>query len=169
MLSMTRPFLESAVANRLGSYRNIQLREATRVIGLAGNPSNGISGVYVSPTNEGQQRKEIVADLIVDATGRGSATPTWLKELGFERPAVEEIPARVTYATTAFRRSDRWPNCRALAIGGAPTRRGGFMLPVEQNRWLVSLAGYFEDQMPQDHSEFFVFARSLPVPGTCTP
>ena len=39
------------------------------------------------------------------------------------------------------------------------------MLPVEQNRWLVSLAGYFDDQMPQDHLEFFAFARSLPVPA----
>ena len=164
MLSMTRPLLESAVASRVRSCTNIQLREATRVIGLACSPS-GISGVYVSPTNEDQPREEVVADLIVDATGRGSGTPTWLDELGFERPAVEEIPACVTYATTAFRRSDRWPNWRALAIGGAPTRRGGFMLPVEQNRWLVSLAGYFQDQMPQDHTEFFVFARSLPVPA----
>lgn len=164
ILSMTRPLLESAVASRLRSYTNIQLCEATRVIGLTGNPCNGISGVYVSPTNEGKQREEIVADLIVDATGRGSATPAWLEEVGFERPAAEEIPARVTYATAAFRRSDGWPNWRALAIGGAPTRRGGFMLPVEQNRWLVSLAGYFDDQMPQDHPEFFAFARSLPVP-----
>ena len=164
MLSMTRPLLESAVASRLRLYTNIQLCEATRVMGLTGNPSNGISGMYVSPRNEGQQREEIVADLIVDATGRGSATPARLEELGFERPAAEEIPARVTYATAAFRRSDGWPNWRALAIGGAPTRRGGFMLPVEQNRWLVSLAGYFDDQMPQDHPEFFAFARSLPVP-----
>jgi 2-polyprenyl-6-methoxyphenol hydroxylase-like FAD-dependent oxidoreductase len=38
------------------------------------------------------------------------------------------------------------------------------MLPVEQDRWLVSLAGYFDEQMPKNHPEFLAFARSLPVP-----
>lgn len=164
MLSMTRPLLESAVAKRLCSCTNIQLREATRVVGLVGNPSNGISGVYVAPTNESKQREQIIADLIIDGTGRGSATPTWLEELGFERPTTEEIPARVTYATATFRRPEGWSNWRALVIGGAPARRGGSMLPVERDRWLVSLAGYFDEHMPKDHPEFFAFARSLPVP-----
>jgi len=164
MLSMTRPLLESAVAKRLCSCTNIQLREATRVVGLVGNPSSGISGVYVAPTNESKQREQIIADLIIDGTGRGSATPTWLEELGFERPTTEEIPARVTYATATFRRPEGWSNWRALVIGGAPARRGGSMLPIERDRWLVSLAGYFDEHMPKDHPEFFAFARSLPVP-----
>ena len=38
------------------------------------------------------------------------------------------------------------------------------MLPVERDRWLVSLAGYFDEHMPKDHLEFLEFARSLPVP-----
>jgi 2-polyprenyl-6-methoxyphenol hydroxylase-like FAD-dependent oxidoreductase len=37
------------------------------------------------------------------------------------------------------------------------------MLPIEGERWLVSLAGYFDERMPTDHEEFRAFARSLPT------
>ena len=40
----------------------------------------------MAPRNESKQREQIIADLIIDATGRGSATSAWLEKLGFERP-----------------------------------------------------------------------------------
>ena len=35
---------------------------------------------------DGKRTEEIAADLVTDATGRGSATPRWLSELGFAAP-----------------------------------------------------------------------------------
>src|SRR5262249_52951765 len=40
---------------------------------------------------------------------------------------------------------------------------GGAALPVDGNRWLVTLWGYFGDHPPTDEAGFLEFARSLPV------
>ena len=32
------------------------------------------------------------ADLVVDATGRGSRSPSWLEALGYPRPETEQVP-----------------------------------------------------------------------------
>jgi hypothetical protein len=33
----------------------------------------------------------LAADLVVDATGRGSRTPVFLEEFGYRRPPVDEL------------------------------------------------------------------------------
>jgi 2-polyprenyl-6-methoxyphenol hydroxylase-like FAD-dependent oxidoreductase len=108
--------------------------------------------------------EEVTADLVVDAMGRGSATPQWLAQLGLDPPEVELIRAPVRYATSAFARPNCWSAWRGLVVGGAPLRRGGAVLPIEGGRWLVSLTGYFNEPMPTNHREFLEFSRSLSVP-----
>jgi 2-polyprenyl-6-methoxyphenol hydroxylase-like FAD-dependent oxidoreductase len=38
------------------------------------------------------------------------------------------------------------------------------MFPVEGDRWLVTLAAFFDNSAPQDHDGFLAYARSLTVP-----
>ena len=38
------------------------------------------------------------------------------------------------------------------------------MFPIEGDRWLVTLPGFFDEPMPQDHNAFLAYARSLAVP-----
>jgi 2-polyprenyl-6-methoxyphenol hydroxylase-like FAD-dependent oxidoreductase len=162
MLSMSRPLLESAIAKHVRLLPNVRFSEGVRVVGLRTDHSRRVTGVRVAATAESVDA-EMPADLVVDASGRGSATSRWLEELGLEVPQTEHIPARISYATCAFSRSGDWPAWRGLVIAGAPARRGAVMLPIEGERWLVSLAGYFDERMPTDHEEFRAFARSLPT------
>jgi hypothetical protein len=54
--------------------------------------------------------KVIDADLVVDATGRGSRTPVWLEQLGYERPRGErkkiDLGLRDAALQAAPRRTD---------------------------------------------------------------
>src|SRR5206468_7680143 len=43
------------------------------------------------------------ADLVVDATGRGSRTPVWLEQFGYERPFEEKIKVGLAYTTRYFK------------------------------------------------------------------
>jgi hypothetical protein len=43
------------------------------------------------------------ADLVVDATGRGSRTPSWLRALGYAAPAAEQVRVGLGYATRTYR------------------------------------------------------------------
>jgi 2-polyprenyl-6-methoxyphenol hydroxylase-like FAD-dependent oxidoreductase len=164
MLSMSRLLLESVVAHRIRLMPNVELLERTRVVGFRSDNSQRVTGVRVASAEQAFDTTGRAAALVVDATGRGSASPRWLEELGFKAPKADHIPARITYATCTFSRSESWPPWRGLVIGGAPSRRGAVVLPIERDLWLVSLAGYFDEQMPSNHLEFLEFARSLATP-----
>jgi hypothetical protein len=101
----------------------------------------------------------------VDASGRGSVLPRWLGEIGCAAPNSELLPVPVGYASCTFKAPERRPPWRALLASGAPARRGGVMFPIEGNRFLLTLTGFFDEPMPQDHDAFLAYAASLPVPN----
>ena len=45
--------------------------------------------------------------------------------------------------------------------------RGGLMLPLEGNRWMVTIAGLHVDMPPGDAEGFLAFARALRTPTIC--
>src|SRR5919202_6183222 len=163
-LSMTRPLLESRIAERVSALTNVRVLEGARVTNLEFGKDGNVYGVHVDmPARQGPTRL-IEADLVVDATGRGSATPQWLSEGGLAPPPTELLKAPVVYATCTFRRTDYPPHWRTLIVTGAPAKRTSFILPVEGGRWLVMLASFFAEPSPRDHGAFLEAVRSLPVP-----
>jgi 2-polyprenyl-6-methoxyphenol hydroxylase-like FAD-dependent oxidoreductase len=163
LLAMTRPLLESRIASRAGALPNVTVRHGTCVKAWLTDAERRVTGVRVGGAGRGSEAN-LEADLVVDATGRGSATPERLGALGFDAPEAELLPARVAYSSCMFqRRPDLEPGWRALIVNGAPLKRNGIVFPVEGDRWLVTLAGFFDEPMPRDHAAFAAFARSLPV------
>jgi 2-polyprenyl-6-methoxyphenol hydroxylase-like FAD-dependent oxidoreductase len=160
-LSMTRPLLERGIAARVRGLPNVALRGGLRALGLAGDRGR-VTGLRVAV--EGGAVEEIAADLVVDASGRGSVLPRWLGEIGCEAPRSELLTVPVGYASRFFRAPERRPAWRALLASGAPARRGGVMFPVEGDRFLLTLTGFFDEPMPQNHDAFLAYAASLPVP-----
>jgi 2-polyprenyl-6-methoxyphenol hydroxylase-like FAD-dependent oxidoreductase len=162
-LAMSRPLLETTIANRARTLPNVVILDGTRVEGPRLSQQHVITGLQICHVS-GRNIHQMEADLVVDATGRGSAVPQWLKELQLEPPPVDRIAAPITYASCTFRRSDPLPEWRSLVITGAPARRTGFIFAIEGQRWLVSLGGFFDEPVPQSHQDFLAFARSLGVP-----
>jgi 2-polyprenyl-6-methoxyphenol hydroxylase-like FAD-dependent oxidoreductase len=163
-LSMTRPLLEAVIAARVAALPNVTAREGSRVAGLLDDGKGRVRGVRVGPAG-GARDAAIRADLVVDATGRGSAVPQRLAELGFDPPATESLPASVAYASCTFRQRAHGQGWRALIVNDAAAKRSGLLFPIEGGRWLVTLVGLFDQPMPEDHDAFLAFTRSLPVPG----
>jgi 2-polyprenyl-6-methoxyphenol hydroxylase-like FAD-dependent oxidoreductase len=167
-LSSTRDLLDSIVRSRLKQLPNVEVLQGCEVIGLVGG-ANGVEGARLRLRgNEKELVDEIFwADLVVATTGRHSAAPAWLKDLGFHEPAVDCIDAHVGYASRMFRRPDRPPiGWRAIFLQAAPPefKRAGILFPVENNRWLVTLQGGDRDFPPADAAGFLDFARSLRSP-----
>jgi 2-polyprenyl-6-methoxyphenol hydroxylase-like FAD-dependent oxidoreductase len=163
-LAMSRPLLEITIAKRVRALPNVTIQDGTRVEGLRHDQERRITGLHTRSVRPHRPADEIEAELVVDATGRGSATPRWLKELQFAAPRVDQIAAPVTYATSTFRRAPPRPDWCSLVITGAPARRAGFIFAIEGERWLVSLNAYFDEPVPDSHEEFLAYARSLPTP-----
>jgi hypothetical protein len=107
----------------------------------------------------------VAADLVVDATGRGSQSPIWLDRAGFPRPKEEAVRVGLGYTTRIYRRSgDHFNGDLAVICPSAPPkRRGGVALAMEGDRWMVTLFGMLGDHPPTDEDGFVAFAKTLPA------
>lgn len=166
MIAMTRPYLEAEVRRRVLALPQVRCLDAHDVLGLLTTPDHArITGVRIRARSDGAAEQTLHAELVVDATGRGSATPRWLEALGYPLPAEEAVTVHVGYATRTFRRDPAAPTpWKALyVIGDAPQRRIGALFPIEGDRWIAILAGQLRDYPPADLPGFLEFAGSLPV------
>lgn len=160
-LLVSRPLLEGYVRQRLLDLPNVKALPGVSVQGLL---SEGERVVGVKLDSDGLY--ELKADLVVDASGRGSQTPKWLEAMGFAKPQEEMVKVDLAYATRIYRRRAQDFNSNdAFIIGSnAPEPRTGVALSIEGNRWIVSLGGFLGDHPPTDEKGFLDFAKSLPVP-----
>lgn len=165
-LLLSRPLLESVVRGRVLALPNVVCRDGHAVNGLDYDMRRGsITGVRVS----GAAGDETVlhADLVVDASGRGSRSPAWLEALGYPRPPEDVIEVGVGYTSRLYRRRpDDLGGDRGIVVLPRPPHetRTGVMVAVEGDRWLVTLGGWLGDHAPTDPDGFLAFARSLPAP-----
>ena len=170
VLAFTRPMLDLHVRRHLSRNGRIKIVDNTEVLRLLpGSGVNRLAGVLVcSRSSEADRRvaKELHADLIVDATGRASRAPRWLTDLGYQPPEEIVVDARLGYASRFYRIPDDFNgDCHNVFVQAAPPKRkrGGFLMRVEGNRWLLTLIGGGGDYPPADEAGFLEFARSLPI------
>jgi len=98
----SRPLLEWVIRKRLQQFSNVRFLEQHRVIGLLSSSTNQVVGLRMKPLiKDGYQ--EFTASLVVDAGGRRSNAPEWLKDLGFEAPPETVINPHLGYATRRYK------------------------------------------------------------------
>lgn len=165
-ITISRPLLEATLRARVLALPNVEVLEGARVHGLLSTPDRRtVTGVRLQ--KQGEDGEALHADLTLDASGRGSRTPTWLEALGYERPAEDEISIGVGYTSRCYRRepSDPGVDFGAIITGTPPhERRVGTVLRIDGDRWHVTLSGFLSDHAPADEASFLDFARSLPAP-----
>ncbi|MBD5634797.1 MAG: hypothetical protein IAI49_09995 [Candidatus Eremiobacteraeota bacterium] len=157
---MSRSFLERIVRERVRRTANVRIRDATNVDSL----SVSERGKRVLGVRCGDETLE--ADLVVDASGRGSRSPRWLRDIGYEPPVEEAVSIELRYTTRLFaRRTGDLNGDNAFIIPPAPsTKRGGGIIALEGDRWIVTLITHFGEYPATDLAGFIEFARSLPAP-----
>lgn len=163
-LLAARPVLEGNVRRRLLALPNVRAIERCAVQRLvADQKCAAIRGVRIKADNGAEQT--IDADLVVDASGRGSSSPSWLESLGYQRPQEEKIEIGIGYTTRVYRRrpTDLGGKLAVVVAGSGPNWRNGTILFQTEDRWIVSIGGYFGDHAPDDNQLFAAYAGSLPT------
>ena len=157
---VSRPFLEGRVRDRVRALPNVIFRDQEDIEGLTASPDRRrITGVALS-------REVLSADLVLDATGRGSQTPRWIETLGYPKPVEERVGVGLSYTTRSFRRKPEDAGGDvALIIPPTPAgKRGGVALAQESDRWSVTLLAHFSSGAGPHLDDFVEFARTLPAP-----
>ncbi|WP_320826593.1 FAD-dependent oxidoreductase [Reinekea sp.] len=166
-LCISRIALESVVRQRIALIENIKTIDNTTVNGLLpSTDEKSIIGVRItSGKGLDSQQDEILASLVVDASGRGSRASSWLKALGYNAPVEDVVSINISYASAYFSRNpDHIPGKKSISISpDVPNRYGGVMLSQGKDQWLFTLAGYLDAPMPRDHTELLQYAGKLPT------
>ena len=103
ILFPSRPLLEWNVRRRVNAIANVTFLEGHNVLALTATPDRRrVTGAKVED-HACDRQTTLVADLVVDATGRGSRTPVFLEELGYGRPREDELTVQLAYACQALR------------------------------------------------------------------
>ncbi len=164
-LLVSRPLLEGAVRAQVRRLPNVELRSETHALELVTGADGSVAGVKIQ--TRGQGRTELGASLVVDAGGRGSPSPEWLVQLGYQAPAVESVAVDLSYTSRVYRRTSAdLDGDRGVVVTPTPPtdRRFGVLLAMEGDRWMATLGGWLGERAPTDPAGFLAYARSLACP-----
>ncbi|MFB7597727.1 pyridine nucleotide-disulfide oxidoreductase [Streptomyces sp. NPDC056160] len=179
MLSCTRALLDWTVRDAVLTHTGAQVRRA-RAVGLVGDAER-VRGVRIAATGPGgtkggtgavagaEEETELAADFVVDASGRGSRILTWLEEIGVAGVRTKSVDCGLVNATRVYRTPVGAEQFPLTIVQADPYRcepgRSGMVLPIERDRWMVSLAGTRGGgEPPADPEGFLAYALALPDP-----
>lgn len=162
----SRPLVDHVLRRRVTAIGNVAIREASEVTALqfTTDARQAVGAVVSRRDRSSPGREEIAADLIVDASGRNSRTPEWLKAAGSAVPDETVVDAHLGYASRLYRRPDAASaDWKCLYVQAAPPERtrGGVAFAIEGNRWIVTLGGIGGDYPPTAEAGFRQFMGSL--------
>ncbi|MFE1442376.1 FAD-dependent monooxygenase [Streptomyces sp. NPDC058739] len=165
-LVCSRPLLDAVVGARVLNDPRITLREGTTALRLEGT-STTVTGLRVSGV--GGEEESLPAALVVDASGRGSRAPHWLRELGLPDVPEREVNAGVRYATRLFKApgsttSIDFPLVNVQANPAKAPGRAGIIVPIEDGQWIVTLSGSRGGEPRDEPGQFVDFALGLGDP-----
>lgn len=165
-VSAERPLLEERVRERIRLLPNVRMLDQCDIVGLVASPdAAAITGVRVQPA--GGDEAVLESDLVVDASGRSSRAPRWLREFGYPEVPQETVKIDLTYTTADFRTPlpvDPIGDGAGLVCVASPAQPRGGTLARLRDRYSLSLYGLSGDRPPTDREGFLAYARSLPVP-----
>jgi 2-polyprenyl-6-methoxyphenol hydroxylase-like FAD-dependent oxidoreductase len=164
--SMSRPLIELIVRERAERHPNIIIRQRCRARVLV--PTLDGAGVAAIRFENGDGKNETIpADLVVDASGRGDLTSAFLEVIGQRQPAETVIGVDIGYTTAVFAIPDDhpadWKGVRTVGMASQGIG-GGLMLPLEGDRWMLTLGGRRDDKPPGDWDGFLAYAQQLRTP-----
>lgn len=158
--SATRVTIERIIRRRVLKLPNVSLVDGVTVDGLL-HDRGTVTGVH---GRRADKPFSDYADLVVDASGRGSKLVSWLAEFGVHCPAPMIVNGHLTCTSRLYHVNHDlklgWKT--AYEITHAPTtRRGGAVSTVDGERWFVTLFGAGGEVAPTDEDGFLAYAATL--------
>lgn len=165
-VSASRPMLEKHIRRRTAALPNVVFVEQHDILGLATTPDKSkVTGARVQA--RGQKREKVIdADLVIDATGRGSRTPIWLQELGYGLVEEESKKVGLGYVTQHYRlKSDPYHGDLSInPVANATLPRGAIFTKTDGGRVELTAYGILGDHPPTDQQGFYDFVKTLAAP-----
>jgi 2-polyprenyl-6-methoxyphenol hydroxylase-like FAD-dependent oxidoreductase len=172
LLGASRELIEWQARTKVTAMSNVQMLEGCEAVGLLADRHRGcVTGVRLRVRSGSAKATDgvtdVLADFVVDASGRGSRAPQWLAALGYQPPTETSINSQLGYTSRQYHIPASFgADWRMLVLNAKPpgNPRTGALVPIEGGRWMVALIGAGRDYPPTDEDGFLDFARGLRSP-----
>jgi 2-polyprenyl-6-methoxyphenol hydroxylase-like FAD-dependent oxidoreductase len=158
----SRPHLEWQIRRRALAIPNVEL-VGTAVAEPQFDPAQErVTGVLLE---SGDDSKEVSAELVVDATGRGTRLPVWLEQWGYGRPTEQTVDVGIDYATHQVHIPEGLIKEKVVVAGASRAHPVGLgMLFYEDGNWGLTTFGTGRVAPPQNFAEMCTLADELLPP-----
>jgi 2-polyprenyl-6-methoxyphenol hydroxylase-like FAD-dependent oxidoreductase len=155
--SLSRPAYEAVLRKRVAALPGVSIRHEADVARLMVE-GGACTGVELSDGTK------LSADLVVDSSGMNGPMMAKLVEDGHAAFETEIVKINVAYTTARFRKPEKY---RGEATGhfflpAPPGKAFGFILPIENDEWIISLGTRGADVPPRDVGALREHAKKLP-------
>lgn len=162
---VTRPFLEWSLHRRVQSIPNVAILGGHDAVRLTSTPNRDrVTGVVMARRESGAE-KTLAADLVVDATGRGSRAPVFLDELGYCRPREDKLMVHVAYAGLLVHLPPGKLRENFAFAAAESSRPVGFgMVAGENDTYMLGVQPMAGRQPPGDRASLFACLADMAPP-----
>jgi 2-polyprenyl-6-methoxyphenol hydroxylase-like FAD-dependent oxidoreductase len=155
----SRPHLEWQIRRRVQAIENVEFVRDAVAEPRFDRAGHRVTGVLLDADDPSSA---VDADLVVDATGRGTRLPVWLDKWGFERPREDTVDVGIGYATQQVRVPDGLLAEKVVVAGASRAEPVGLgMLFYEDGNWGVTTFGVGKVEPPQNFAEICAVADKI--------
>ncbi|MGV0873053.1 FAD-dependent oxidoreductase [Mycolicibacterium sp. XJ879] len=152
----SRPQLEWQLRKRVSALDNVEKIHAAVTQPRFDPGSERVTGVHL------ESGAVLPADLVVDATGRGTRLPVWLQNWGYERPREDVVFVGIAYTSQRVRVPDGLLSEKVVVAGASADQPLGIgMLLYEDGIWNVTTFGVGKVAPPQDFAQMCALADEI--------
>ncbi len=158
-LLASRLAIEAELRRRTRALPGVTMLAGVDVIEPVFDAAAGrVNGVRMSrrgpagDTEPAADAETVAADLVVDCSGRGSRSPTWLDGWGYEPAREQRVRIDLAYVSAYFEREAQPADIRGVISTATPgLPRPAVLLAQEpdaqgRSRWVLGVGGYGQDQ-----------------------
>ncbi len=166
----SRGLLEQILRRQVAMRKNIVIQPRCEAIEpLVSETRSAFTGLKVHYRDRSENATvDLAADLVVDASGRTSKALDWITALGYVAPPETMINAHVGYATRVYCRPPNFnADWKSMLVRSRPPfgLRGGLIYPIENDQWMVNVAGAGDERPSTDEALFLEFTQTLIHPA----
>jgi hypothetical protein len=152
----SRPHLEWQIRRRMMAMDYVDFVRTAVTEPTFDATAQRVSGVLLD-TGE-----KLPADLVVDATGRGTRLPVWLAQWGFDRPSEDIVDVGISYASHQLRIPEGLIAEKVVVCGASREQpRGLGMLCYEDGTWVLTTFGVAKVKPPDDFAGMCALADEI--------
>ena len=167
-LAASRLAIEAELRRRVRALPGVRLLTEVDVLAPV-HESGRVVGVRWQ-RREGGAAETMAAALVVDCSGRGSHSPAWLREWGYQAPTEDRVQIGLAYTSAYFERAPGHPPLTVVigaATAGLP--RPSILIaqePAEDGppRWVAGVGGYAGDHVDTTREAMAERARQTGSP-----